>query len=187
MQQWPVILRRINRYRYKIKKKKKDCLRSLMKLIFDLQKTCVYLAMAYLLVSSSCLFLCNLHSQGSPTVVLVPAWQKLEGYVKDVLAEKMGTSLFFATRTKDNYWAKAASDEYTHIRFIFFQLSWTSLATDIFLWLFVFFFLPWIQTGFEAKAAFVPSRFLHLTTNLPARRHPVFNTMTLKKCTQIYR
>ena len=48
---------------------------------------------------SSCLFLCNLHSQGYLTVVLVPAWQKLEGYVKDVLAEQMGTSLFFAIPT----------------------------------------------------------------------------------------
>ena len=82
-------------------KKKKRLSPFAMKLIFEVLKTCVYLAMAYLLVSSSCLFLCNLHSQGSPTVVLVPAWQKLEGYVKDVLAEKMGTSLFFATRTKD--------------------------------------------------------------------------------------
>jgi len=49
--------------------------------------------------SSSCLCLCNLRSQESPTFVLVAAWEKLEEYVKDVLAELMGTSLFFAIPT----------------------------------------------------------------------------------------
>ena len=42
--------------------------------------------MAYLLVVRACIFW-NLHSQGSPAVVLVPAW---EGYVRDVLAEPLG-------------------------------------------------------------------------------------------------
>ena len=51
--------------------------------------------MAYLLVVHACFFaICIV--KGLPAVVLVPAWQKLEGYVKDVLAEQMGTSLFFA-------------------------------------------------------------------------------------------
>ena len=40
--------------------------------IFEVLKACVYLAMAYLLVRA-CFFNCNLHSQGSPVVVLVPA------------------------------------------------------------------------------------------------------------------
>ena len=70
--------------------------------------------------------------------------------------------------SKDNRcWAKAFSEEYTHRHFIFFQLSWTSLATDILLWssshcFLHFSFFLWIQTGFETKAAFVPSSFVHI-------------------------
>ena len=48
---------------------------------------------------------------------------------------------------------------------------------------FFFFFLP-LDTGFEAKAAFVPSRLAHLLTNLLASTSNF--TMTLKKYTQIY-
>jgi len=52
----------------------------------------------------------------------------------DVLAEQMGTSLFFPTpRTKDVERRPCPTEEYTHIHFIFFQFSWTSLATYILL------------------------------------------------------
>ena len=47
MQQWPVLLRRINRYRHK---KKKIVLVRCEAVIFEVLKTCVYLVMAYLLV-----------------------------------------------------------------------------------------------------------------------------------------
>ena len=77
---------------------KKNCLPSLWSGdIWSTKNPCVF--GDGVCTGSSCLFLCNLHSQGSPTVVLVPAWQKLEGYVKDVLAEQMGTPLFFAIPT----------------------------------------------------------------------------------------
>ena len=45
--------------------------------IFEVLKSCVFGDGVF--TGSSCLFLCNLHSQGSPAVVLVPASQKLEG------------------------------------------------------------------------------------------------------------
>ena len=48
-----------------------------------------------------------------------------------------------------------------------------------------FSFFLWIQTGFEAKFAFVPSRFLNLPTNLPASTSNF--TITLKKYTEIHR
>ena len=48
-----------------------------------------------------------------------------------------------------------------------------------------FYFFLWIQTGFEAKAAFDPSRLVNLSTNLPASTSNF--TITLKKYTQIYR
>ena len=51
------------------------------------------------------------------------------------------------------------------------------ILVPLFLSLFSFFL--WIQTGFEEKAAFVPSRFVHLPTNLPASTYNL--SMTLKK------
>ena len=48
-----------------------------------------------------------------------------------------------------------------------------------------FSFFHWIQTGFEAKAAFDPSRFVNLPTNLPASTSNF--TITLQKYTKIYR
>ena len=82
----------------------------------------------------------------------------------------MGTSLLSATPRKKG--VEHGRVRQIHTYFTFFQLSWTSPATDILLWssshcFFVFFFLLWIQTGFEAKAAFDPSRFVNLPTNLP--------------------
>ena len=78
------------------------------------------------------------------------------------------------------------SDKYTHIQlhFIFFfasrgrlspQISFCDPHPTVFI---AFSFFLWIQTGFEAKAAFVPSRFVHLPTNLPASTYNL--SMTLK-------
>ena len=72
----------------------------------------------------------------------------------------MGTSLFFATpRTKDAERRPCPTN--THVHFIFFQLSWTSLATDIFLWssshyFFVFFFLPLDTNWLRGESNFRP-------------------------------
>ena len=134
---------------------------------------------------NSCLFLCNLHSQGSSAVVLVP------GRVSQGCPGRTDGKLALLRNSKDKrYWAKAVSDEYTHIHFMFFQLSWKSLATDILLWssshcFLSFSFFLWIQAGFEAKAAFVPNRFVNLPTNLPASTSNF--TITLKSYTQMYR
>ena len=54
MQQQPVILLRINRYRYN--KKKKIVVVRCEAVIFEVLKTCVYLAMAYLLGARACFF-----------------------------------------------------------------------------------------------------------------------------------
>ena len=51
MQQWPVVLRRISRYRYDLKK---IVFVRCEAVIFEVLKTCVYLAMAYLLVVRAC-------------------------------------------------------------------------------------------------------------------------------------
>ena len=63
------------------------------------------------------------------------------------------------------------------------QISFCDPHLTVFFLSFSFFL--WIQTGFEVKAAFVPSRFVHLPTNLPASTSNF--TMRLKKYTQIYR
>ena len=79
------------------------------------------------------------------------------------------------------------SDKYTHIQlhFILFfashgrlspQISFCDPHPTVFI---AFSFFLWIQTGFEEKAAFVPSRFVHLPTNLPASTYNL--SMTLKK------
>ena len=79
------------------------------------------------------------------------------------------------------------SDKYTHIQlhfFLFFafygrlspQISFCDPHPTVFI---AFSFFLWIQTGFEEKAAFVPSRFVHLPTNLPASTYNL--SMTLKK------
>ena len=79
----------------------------------------------------------------------------------------------FSRISKDVERRPCPRNTHTYTQFIFFQLSWASLATDILLWssshcLLPFSFFLWIQTGFETKAAFVPSRFVHVPTNLPA-------------------
>ena len=141
--------------------------------------------------SSSRLFLCNLHSQESPTFVLVAAWEKLEGYVKDVLAEQMGTSLFFAFPTGQKMLSEGRMRRiHTHTFYFlpaFMDVSRHRYLLVILIPLFFlsFSFFLWIQTGFEAKAAFVPNRFVNLPTNLPASTSNF--TITLKSYTQMYR
>ena len=98
----------------------------------------------------------------------------MEGYVKDVLAEQMGTSLFFATpRTKDVERRPCPTNTHTYTLFPFSDFMDVSRHRCPFVILIPLFYFSfsvflWIQTGFEAKAAFVPSRFVHLPTNLPA-------------------
>ena len=79
------------------------------------------------------------------------------------------------------------SDKYTHIQlhFILFFAFYGRLSPQIYFCdphptvFIAFSFFLWIQTGFEEKAAFVPSRFVHLPTNLPASTYNL--SMTLKK------
>ena len=66
-------------------------------------------------------------------------------------------------RDKDVERRPPVSDEYTYIHFIFFQLSWTSLATDILLWssshcffFFAFFFLPLDTNRLRGESDFRP-------------------------------
>ena len=77
-------------------------------------------------------------------------------------------------------WAKGVSDEYTHIHFIFFQLSWTFLATDILLWslfhsCFVFFFLPLDTNRLRGESSLRPEplRKPRYVRTFP-RRHPIY-------------
>ena len=137
--------------------RKKYCLRSLWSGdIWSTKNLCVFGDGVF--TGSSCLFLCNLNSQWSPTVVLVPAWQKLEGYFKNVLAKQMGTSLFFATpRTKDVERRPCPTNTHTFTLFSFSfhgrfspQISFCDPHPTVFVLSFSFFF--WIQTGFEAKS-----------------------------------
>ena len=186
VRQWPVIA---EDQQVQVQLKKKDCLRSLWSGdIWSTKNLCVFGDAVF--TGSSWLFSCNLHSKGSPAVVLVPAWQKLEGYVKDVLAEQMGTSLFFATpRAKDAERRACPTNTHTYTLFsssfhgrLSPQISFCDPHPTVFL---SFCSFLWIQTGFEAKAAFVPSRFVHLPTNFLALTSNF--TITLKKYTQIYR
>ena len=90
-------------------------------------------------------------SQGSPTVVLVPAWQKLEGYFTNVLAKQMGTSLFFATpRPKDVERRLCPTNTHTYTLFSssFYgrfspQISFCDPHPTVFL---SFSFFLWVQT-----------------------------------------
>ena len=147
--------------------KKTYCLRSLRSGdIWSTKSLCVFADGVF--TGSSCLFLCNLHSQGSPAAVLVP------GRVSQECPGRTDGKLALLRNSKDKRcWAKAVFDEYTYIHYIFFQLSWTSLATDILLWssshcFFVFFFLPldtnrlWGESSFRPeplrKPPYEPSR-----------------------------
>ena len=96
----------------------------------------------------------------------------------------MGTSLFFATpRTKDVERRPCPTNTHTYTLYsssfhgrLSPQISFFDPHPTVFL---SFSFFLWIQTGFEAKAAFGPSRFVNLPTNLPAS---ISNfTITLKK------
>ena len=62
------------------------------------------------------------------------------------------------------------------------QISFGDPHPTVFL---CFSFFLWIQTGFEVKAAFDPSRFVNLPMNLSASTSNF--TITLKKYTHIYR
>ena len=96
----------------------------------------------------------------------------------------MGTSLLFATpRTKDVERRPCPTNTHTYTLYsscfrgrISPQISFCDPHPTVFL---SFSFFLWIQTGFEAKAAFDPSRFVNLPTNLPASTSNF--TITLKK------
>jgi len=100
----------------------------------------------------------------------------------------MGTSLFFATpRTKDVERRPCLTN--THIYTLYSssfhgyfssQISCCDPHPTVFL---SSSFFLWIQTGFEAKAAFNLSCFVNLPTNLPALTSNF--TVTLKKYTQM--
>ena len=156
--------------------------------IFEVLKACVYLAMVYLLVLCACFFaICTAIrvSCSCSSTCLTKT-----GRVSQGCPGRTDGNLALLRNSKDKRcWAKAESDEYTHIQFIFFLLSWTSLVTDILLWssshCFLYFsFFLWIQIGFEAKAAFDPSCFLNLPTNLPPWTSN-FNITLKNICTDI--
>ena len=84
--------------------------------------------------------------------------------------------------------SEGRSSTNTHIYFSSFhgrllpQISFCDPYPTVFL---SFYFFPWIQAGFKAKAAFDLSRLVNLPTNLPALTSNF--TITLKKHPQIYR
>ena len=100
----------------------------------------------------------------------------------------MGTSLFFATpRTKDVERRPCLTNTHTYTLYSssfhgYFspQISCCDPHPTVF---FSSSFFLWIQTGFEAKAAFNLSFFVNLPTNLPALTSNF--TVTLKKYTQM--
>ena len=100
----------------------------------------------------------------------------------------MGTSLFFATpRTKDVERRPCLTNTHTYTLYSssfhgYFspQISCCDPHPTVFL---SSSFFLWIQTGFEAKAAFNLSCFVNLPTNLPALTSNF--TVTLKKYTQM--
>ena len=126
VQQWPVILRRYN---------KKKVLSSFAVKRWYLKyilKTCVYLAMAYLLVVRACFFaICTVKGPHScSSICLTKA-----GRVHQECPCRTDGNLVLLLNSKDKRcWVKALSDEYKHVHFIFFQPSWTSLVIDILLW-----------------------------------------------------
>ena len=136
-------------------------------MILEVLKPCVYLAMAYLLV------LCNLHSQGSPAVVLVPAWRKLEGYVKEVFAEQMRTSLFFAIlRPKDVERRPCPTNTHIYILFSFSHFMDVSCHRYPFVILIRLFFCLFISSfGYKAasKRKQLSSRALRTPPHEPSR------------------
>ena len=99
----------------------------------------------------------------------MPAWQKLEGYFKNVLAKQMANSLSFATpRTKDVERRPCRTNTHTYTLFSSSfhgrfspQISFCDPRPTALL---SFSFFLWMETGFEAKSAFVPSRFVNLPT-----------------------
>ena len=97
--------------------------------IFEVLKACVYLGMAYLLVVRACFFAIaqpRVSCSCSSTCLTKP------GRVSQGWPGRTDGNLALLRNSKDKRcWAKAS---YTNIHFIFFQLSWTSLATDILLW-----------------------------------------------------
>ena len=75
-------------------------------------------------------------------------------------------------------WAKAVSDEYTHIHFIVLQLLWTSLATDILLWssshcFFAFFCLPLDTNWLRGESSFCPEQLCTPSHGTFSHRHPI--------------
>ena len=117
MQQWPVVFITEDQ-QVQVQLKKKLSSIAVKRWLWSTKNLCVF--GNGLFTGSSWLFLCNLHIQGSPSVVLVPDWQKLERYVKDVLAGQMRNSVFFVTpRTKDVGRRPCPTNTVTHTYFLF--------------------------------------------------------------------
>ena len=129
--------------------------------IFEVLKACVYLAMVYLLVLCACFFaICTAIrvSCSCSSTCLTKTRRVSQG-----CPGRTDGNLALLRNSKDKKcWAKAVSEENTHIHFTFFQLSWTSLATDILFWssshcfFFVFFFLPLDTNRLRGESSFRP-------------------------------
>ena len=164
-------------------------------MIFEVLKVFVYLAMAYLLVVVlvSLQFAQPRVSCSSSSTCLTKA-----GRVSQRCPGRTDGNYALVRNSNDKRcWAKAVSDEYTHYTLyssslhgrLSPQISFCDHHPTAFL---SFSFILWIQTGFEAKGAFDPSRFLNLPTNIvnSATKLPASTsnfTITLKKYTQMYR